>query len=161
TVPDIAGVHGVLAAPEIGRVFASATGTNELVTLDASTNQVIGRTPTGSFPDGIAYDPRDDLVLVSNKNAGSETVIVGRSGQTIRTVKLGREVGNVAHDSFSGLAYAALRPPDQVVAFDPTTGTITARTRLKNCRGAHGLYLQPQAQQAFVACEDNAKLVMV
>src|SRR5262249_31223022 len=55
TVPDIAGVHGVLAAPEIGRVFASATGTNELVTLDASTNQVIGRTPTGSFPDGIAY----------------------------------------------------------------------------------------------------------
>ena len=161
TVRNIAGVHGVLAAPDIGRVFASATGTNELITLDASTSQVIARTPTGDFPDGIAYDPRDDLVLVSNKNAGSETVIAGRSGQPIRTVQVGREVGNVAYDPSRGLAYAAVRPPDQIAAFDPTTGTITARIRLKNCRGAHGVYLQPQAQQAFVACEDNAKLVMV
>src|SRR5205823_16081 len=54
-----------------------------------------------------------------------------------------------------------LRPPDQVVAFDPTGGTITDRFRLKKCRGAHGLYVQPQTQQAFVACENNAKVVMV
>jgi DNA-binding beta-propeller fold protein YncE len=161
TVPGIADVHGVLAVPEIGRVFASATGTKELVTLDASSGQVIARTPSGQFPDGIAYDPRDDLVLVSNKDAGSETVIEGRSGRMVRTVQLGREVGNVAYDSTSGLAYVAVRPPDQVVAFDPTTGTITDRIRVKNCRGAHGVYVQPQTQHAFVACEDNARVVIV
>lgn len=161
TVPDIADVHGVLAAPELGRVFASATGTNELVTIDASTNQVIGRTPIGDYPDGIAYDPGDDLVLVSNKNAGSETVVEGSSGQVVRTVQLGREAGNVAYEPASGLAYAAVRPPDQVVAFDPTSGTIAHRFRLTNCRGAHGLYLQPRTQHAFVACEDNAMLVTV
>jgi DNA-binding beta-propeller fold protein YncE len=161
TVPDIADVHGVLAVPEIGRVFASATGTNELVTLDASSNQVIARTPTGQFPDGIAYDPRDDLVLVSNKNAGSETLVEGRSGRIVRTVQLGHEVGNVAYDPSSALGYAAVRPPDQVVAFDPTTGTITDRIRLKQCRGAHGLYVQPETQQAFVACENDAQVVMV
>ena len=44
---------------------------------------------------------------------------------------------------------------------DPTTGAITDRIRLTNCRGAHGLYLQPQTQQAFVACESNAKVVLV
>jgi DNA-binding beta-propeller fold protein YncE len=161
TVPDIADVHGVLAVPEIGRVFASATGTNELVTLDASTGQVVARTPTGEFPDGIAFDPRDDLVLVSNKDAGSETLLEGRSGRMVRTVQLGHEVGNVADDPTSGLAYVAVRPPDQVVAFDPTTGAITDRTRLKNCRGAHGVYVQTQTQQAFVACENNAKVVML
>jgi DNA-binding beta-propeller fold protein YncE len=161
TVPDVADVHGVLAVKEIGRVFASATGTNELVTLDASSNQVIGRIPTGQFPDGIAYDPRDDLVLVSNKNAGSQTVLEGRSGRMVRTVQLGHEVGNVTYDSTSGLAYVAVRPPDQVVAFDPTTGAVTDRIRVKNCRGAHGVYVQPQNQQAFVACENNAKVVMV
>src|SRR5215216_3879932 len=95
TIPDIADVHGVLAVPEIGRVFASATGTDELVTIDASSDQVVARTPTGHFPDGIAYDPRDDLVVVSNKDAGSETVIEGLSGRTVRTVQLGHEVGNV------------------------------------------------------------------
>jgi DNA-binding beta-propeller fold protein YncE len=161
TVPDIADVHGVLAVPEIGRVFASATGTNELVTLDASSNQVIARTPNGKFPDGIAYDPRDDLVLVSNKDAGTETLVEGNSGRMVRTVQLGREVGNVAYDPFGGLAYVAVRPPDQVVAFDPTSGVITDRIRLKNCRGAHGLYVQPQAQRAFVACEDNARVVLI
>ena len=161
TVPDIADVHGVLAVPEVGRVFASATGTNELVTLDASTDQVIARTPTGQFPDGVGYDPRDDLVLVSNKDAGSETVVEGRSGRMVRTVQLGHEVGNVAYDSTSGLAYVTVRPPDQVVAFDPTSGTITDRFRLKNCRGAHGLYVQPQTQQAFVACENNDEVVML
>lgn len=161
TVPEITDVHGVLAAPEIGRAFASATGTNELITLDASTSQVVARTPTGAFPDGIAYDSRDDLVLVSNKNAGSETVLEGRSGRVVRTTHLGREVGNVAYDSSSGLAYAAVRPPDQIVAFDPTIGMITDRIRLKHCDGAHGLYVQPQTQEAFVACENNAKLVTV
>ena len=122
---------------------------------------MIARTPTGKFPDGIAYDPRDDLVLVSNKDAGTETLVEGNSGRMVRTVQLGREVGNVAYDSTSGLAYVAVRPPDQVVAFDPSTGTITDRIRLKNCRGAHGLYVQPQAQRVFVACEDNARVVMV
>jgi DNA-binding beta-propeller fold protein YncE len=161
TIPDIADVHGVLAVPDLGRVFASATGTNELVTLDSSTDQVIARTPTGQFPDGIAYDPRDDLVLVSNKDAGGETVIEGNSGQVVRSVRLGREVGNVAYDPSSGLAYVAVRPPDQVVAFDPATGAITDRIRLKNCRGAHGVSVQPQTEQAFIACEDNAKLVMI
>jgi DNA-binding beta-propeller fold protein YncE len=161
TVPELADVHGVLAAPEIGRVFASATGTNELVTLNASSDQIIARTPTGQFPDGIAYDPSDDLVLVSNKNAGSETLIEGRSGRVVRTLQLGDEVGNVAYDPSSALAYVAVRPPDQLVAFDPTIGTITDRIRLDNCHGAHGVYVQPQTQQAFVACENNAKVVLV
>jgi YVTN family beta-propeller protein len=161
TVPNITDVHGVLAAPEIGRVFASATGTDELVSLDASSDQVSARTPTGDFPDSIAYDPRDDLVLVSNKNAGSETIIEGHSAEVVRSVQLGSEVGNAAYDSTSGLAYVAVRPADHIVALDPTSGAITDRIPLKNCRGAHGLYVQLQAQRAFVACEDNARVVMV
>jgi YVTN family beta-propeller protein len=161
TIPGIANVHGVLAAPGIGQVFASATGTNELVIVDGASNQAIARTPTGAFPDSIAYDPHDDLVLVSNKNAGSETILAGRSGRLVRTVRLGKEVGNVAYEPVTGLAYVAVRPPDQLVAIDPTTGATTRRTRLENCRGAHGVYVQPRTQQAFVACEDNAKLVTV
>ncbi len=160
-VPGLPDVHGVLAVPEIGRVFASATGADELVTLDAPTNQVITRTPTGRFPDGIAYDRRDDLVLVSNKNDGSETVLEGRSGRVVRTVRLGREVGNVAYDAVGGLAYVAARPPDELVGLDPTTGSRTRRIRLENCRGAHGVYVQAETQLAFVACEGNASVVTV
>jgi DNA-binding beta-propeller fold protein YncE len=160
-VPDLSGVHGVLAVPELGRVFASATGTNELVTLDGSTDQVVARAPTGRFPDGIAYDPPDDLVFVSNKNDGSESIFEGRSGHEVRTVHVGREVGNVAYNSSDGLAYVAARPPDDLVGIEPTTGSVSTRIRLEGCRGAHGVYVQPQTQQAFVACERSATVVTI
>ena len=161
TVRDLPQVHGVLAVPELGRVFVSTTGKNELVILDASTNRVVGRAPTGEFPDGISYDERDDLVLVSNKNDGSESIFEGRSGRAVRTVQLGREVGNVAYDAGTGLAYAAVRPPDQLVGIEPATGSVTTRIRLDGCRGAHGVYVQRQTQQAFVACERNATVATV
>src|SRR5215204_3718377 len=34
TIGDLSGIHGVVVAPAIGRVYAAATGTQELVTLD-------------------------------------------------------------------------------------------------------------------------------
>jgi hypothetical protein len=35
TVPNVAHVHGVLAVPELGRVYATATGSNEVAVIDA------------------------------------------------------------------------------------------------------------------------------
>jgi DNA-binding beta-propeller fold protein YncE len=161
TVRDLPKAHGVLAVPELRRVFVSTTGTNELVALDSTTDHMVSRTPTGAFPDGIAYDQRDDLVLVSNKNDGSESIFEGRAGRAARTVPLGHEVGNVAYDSGTGLAYAAVRPPDELVGIEPARGSVATRIRLKGCRGAHGVYVQAQTQQAFVACERNATVVTV
>jgi DNA-binding beta-propeller fold protein YncE len=36
-IPGISKVHGVLAVPELGKVYASATGTNEVVAIDEAT----------------------------------------------------------------------------------------------------------------------------
>src|SRR3954469_23184004 len=33
-IPGISQVHGVLVVPELGKVYASATGTNEIVVID-------------------------------------------------------------------------------------------------------------------------------
>src|SRR5215203_6914217 len=59
--------HGVLAVPALGRVFVTATATNELVALDSRNYRVLGRSRTGAFPDGIAYDPGTQRVFVSDK----------------------------------------------------------------------------------------------
>jgi len=161
TIRDIADVLGVLAVPELNRIFATATGTNELVTIDATSDRIIARTPTDEFPDGLAYDVDHGLVLVSNKQAGTETIIDARTGKRTRTVKLGAEVGNVTYDRTTQRALAATASPDELVAFDPSTGRVTGRTRLVGCDGAHGVYLQPATHTAFVACENNAQLVVV
>lgn len=160
TIGHIADVHGVLAVPELNRVFATATGTNQLVAIEATTNRVVGWAPTGSFPDGLAYDPVDGIVIVSNKNSGSETLVDAHTLTTRGTIKLGDEVGNVTYDPARRMAWAAVRTPEQLVAFDPATRHVLARISLPGCDGAHGVYVGP-AGRAFVACERNAKLAIV
>src|SRR6478752_2353314 len=54
-VRDLKHVHGVLAVPELHRIYASATGTDELAVIDDQTLNVITRVPVGIYPDGIAY----------------------------------------------------------------------------------------------------------
>ena len=160
TTGDVSEVHGVLAVPKLDRVFATATGSNELVAVDMATNRIVGRAPTGGFPDGLTYDQVDGLVLVSNKTAGTESVIDGRTLRSVATIKLGNEVGNVEYDPVSKLAWAAARTPEQLVAFDPITHRVVHRIRLPGCAGAHGVYLGPEGR-AFVACERNARMAVV
>src|SRR6266567_9434576 len=62
-------VHGVLAVPELHRVYASATGTNELAVIDDSALQVIARAPAGDYPDGVAYANKANKIYVSDLQA--------------------------------------------------------------------------------------------
>src|SRR5436309_14930427 len=50
-VKDLRRVHGVLAVPELHRVYASATGTYELAVVDDLTLQLVARVPAGDSPE--------------------------------------------------------------------------------------------------------------
>src|SRR4030095_12568636 len=54
---DVAKVHGIVVVPELGRVYASATGTKEIVAIDEKTLRIVARIPGEGYPDGLAYDP--------------------------------------------------------------------------------------------------------
>jgi len=161
SVPGVAQVHGVRLALDVHTLFATATGADEVVAIDTATSRITGRAPTGRFPDGVAYDPVNHLVAVSNKDDGSETVLDALAVRAVRTVPLGREVGNVTYDPVRKLMTAAVRPPEELAAFDAATGEVTARIRLSGCGGAHGVYVDAPTRRAFVACEDNARLAVV
>src|SRR6476659_7891654 len=53
-VRDLKHVHGALAVPELHRIYASATGTDELAVIDDQTLSIVARVPAGLYPDGIA-----------------------------------------------------------------------------------------------------------
>ena len=161
TITGVAEAHGLRLAPDLHRVFATATGTDEVVSIDTGSRRIVGRAPTGRFPDGVGYDPANRLVDVSNKDDGSETVLDASTLRPLRTVRLGKEVGNVTHDAATGAMLAAVRPPDELVAFDPASGTVTRRIPLPGCDGAHGVSVDAPSRRAFVACEHNARLAVV
>jgi YVTN family beta-propeller protein len=60
-------VHGVLAVPELGHVYATATGDNEVAVIDAASLAVVARVPVGRFPDGLACAPATHKLYVSDK----------------------------------------------------------------------------------------------
>jgi len=151
----------VLVVPDAGRVYATATGANQLVALDEHTAAEIGRAPTGAYPDGLAFDTADHTVWATNENDGSETVIDARTMRVVGTVRLGGSVGNVAYDPVGGQILVAVQSDNTLVAVNPTSFAVVRRVHLAGCDHDHGLALDPTDRLAFVACDGNATLLTV
>lgn len=160
-IPNVPQVHGVLVVPGLHRVYATATGSNAMTTIDEDTGQVVDRSPTGQYPDGLAYDPRRDAVWTTNERGGSETVVDAADGAVRGTVPLGGEVGNVAYDPVGDRLLVDVQADDELAVIDPAALAVTRRIRLPGCDHDHGLALDPARRLAFVACDGNDELLTV
>ena len=161
TIPNVAQVHGVLVVPERHRVYATATGENQMVVLDEDTGGVLNRASTDQYPDGLAYDPIRGAVWTTNESGGSETVIDAGSAAVRGTVDMGGEVGNVAYDPALDRMLVAVQGRGDLAVIDPATLSVARRMGLPGCDHPHGLALDPAAGAAFVGCDANATLVSV
>ena len=160
-VQDVPGVHGVLAVPELGRVYASATGANQVAVIDPQSLAVVATIPGGVYPDGLAYNPEMGKLYVSDESGGTDTVIDTASNQVVATIPLGGEVGNTQFDPGSHQVIAAVQTRNQVVTIDPQTDQVSGRYDTPGCDHPHGVQISPDRRLAFVACEGNAKLVVM
>ena len=152
------GAHGVLAVPSIGRVYATATDAQQLLTINERTNEVIARGPAGDYPDGLAYNSRDRRVYVSDESGGAEIVFTA-AGRRIGRIPLGGEAGNVQYDAGSGHILADVQTENEVAVISPRTNRVIRRVALPGCDHNHGLLVDAPRRLAFVACDGNAKLL--
>ena len=152
------GVHGVIAVPQLGRVFASATDAHEAMTIDAKTGAVLATAPAGEYPDGLAYDPVERHVFISDESGGVETVI-NASGHRIATISLGGDAGNVQYDAGSGRIFVDVQTRGDVAIIDPRSNRIVRRIPLAGCANPHGLLVDSSHRLAFIACDANARLL--
>lgn len=160
-IPDVGHVHGVLVIPELGRVYASATRTDEVVAIDPYRLEVTVRIPGGYYPDGMAYAPGLHKLYVSDETGKTETVIDTESERRTKTLEMGGEVGNSQYDPVSGHIFVNVQTRDDLVEIDPKTDGIVARHPLPGAKGNHGLLIDPAARRAYIACEDNDTLLVL
>lgn len=160
-IAGISNVHGVLAIPELGRVYASATGTNEVVAIDEETLRVTARVAGGVYPDGMAYAPESHKLYVSDEHGDTDTVIDVRTNARVATIPLGGEVGNSQYDPVSGHIFVNVQTRAQLVEIDPATDQVMAKIDLPGAEGNHGLLIEPRPRRAFIACEDTHKLLVL
>jgi DNA-binding beta-propeller fold protein YncE len=159
-VKDLKRVHGVLAVPELHRVYASATGTNELAVIDDQSLNIIARVPAGDYPDGIAYASKVNKIYVSDLHGKTDTVVDAKTNQRVTTIPLGGGAGNSQYDSVGERIYVAVDGKEELAEIDPNTDQVVARYPLTGCKGSHGLLIDSEHRLAFAACEDNSKLVV-
>jgi len=152
------GVHGVIAVPQLGRVFASATSAREVMTLDAHTGAVLARAPAGDYPDGLAYDPADRRVVVSDESGGVETVL-NAAGHRIATISLGGEAGNVQYDNVTRRIFVDVQSQNEIAVIDPHTNRVVRRIHVADCDNDHSLLIDSPRRLAFITCDGDAHLL--
>lgn len=160
-VANVSQVHGVLFVPELRRIYASATGTNEVVAIDPDTLKITARVPAGDYPDGMAYAPEVHKLYVSDEHGDTDTVIDTRTNTRIATIPLRGDVGNTQYDPVSKHIFVNVQTRKQLVEIDPATDKVISQINLPGAEGNHGLYIDPATHLAFIACEDNNKLIVV
>jgi DNA-binding beta-propeller fold protein YncE len=160
-LPGFPTATGVLAVPEIGRVFVSVAGNHEVAVVDSKSLKVIARVPAGQFPDGLGYSPEVHKVYVSDEAGGKETVIDTQTNRAVATIDMEGEVGNTKYDSGSRLIFANVQSKNELVAIDPQKDQIAGRHFLKGGKGPHGLFIDASKRLAFAACEEDSKLLVV
>ena len=152
------GVHGVIAVPREHRAYASATDAHQVLTIDTRTGRILARAPAGEYPDGLAYDPLERHVFVSDETGGVETVI-DAAGHKVATIALGGEAGNVQYDSGTKRVLVDVQSRNDIAVIDPRTNRVVRRIALPGCDHDHGLSVDSDRRLAFIACDGNARLL--
>jgi DNA-binding beta-propeller fold protein YncE len=151
-------VHGVIAVPEIGRVFASATGEHEMKAVDMSTLKIIGQAGPINYPDGLAYSPSTKRVFVSDERGGVDAVVDAQTSKLLTSIPLGGGAGNTVYDAGSGHILVAVHGANELVSIDPAAMKIIGRSKLPGIENPHGIALDEAHRLAFIAGEENHSL---
>lgn len=153
-------VHGVLAVPEIGRVYASVTGDNQVAVVDMGSLKTIARVGPVDYPDGLAYAPSAGRVFVSDEQGGVDAVVDAATNKMVGSIPLGGGAGNTVYDAGSGQILVAVHRLNQLVAIDPAAMKIAHRYTLPKLENPHGIALDEEDRIAFVAGEENHSLAV-
>lgn len=173
-------VTGVLAVPDLHKVYASVPGAGLIPSLsvalgmvglssgrgavaivDTRTLREIARLPGGVFPDGIAYDPKDRKIFVSDELGSGVLVIDADSDRLIARIAPGGEVGNVRYDPITAKVYAPIQSRNELAVIDPANLQLVARHPLPGGEHPHGLAIAPGQAVGYVACDGNDRLLTV
>src|SRR5215469_1478639 len=139
----------------------AATCSNEVVAIDEGTLKITARVPGGVYPDGMAYAPGVHKLYVSDEHGGTDTVIDVRTNRRVATIPLGGDVGNTQYDPVTKHIFVNVQTRKQLIEIDPTTDKLIARTDLPGADSNHGLLIEPAQRRAFIACENNHRLLVL
>jgi DNA-binding beta-propeller fold protein YncE len=140
------------------RLFVAELGNNSLGVVDLAAGKVLRRITGLSEPQGVAYVPFADSVLVANAGDGSVRVLRAEDLSPIGRIELGDDADNVRVDTAHSRVLVGYGK-GALALIDPASLTKTADIRLK----AHpeGFQIDETGTQVFVNVPDAREISVV
>ncbi|MGJ8514236.1 YncE family protein [Carnimonas bestiolae] len=115
------GLTGLAVSPDGKRLFATAMGSDEVLTLDAHGKVLKRFSSGGKGPLNVAYDAKGGRLFVVNSRDNSLAVLDSQSGKPIYTYPTSGMPISVAYDADHQRLYVANRKGGDVDVIDSTT----------------------------------------
>lgn len=154
-------VHGVLAVPQINRVFASVTGDHKVAAVDTQSLKIVATVGPINYPDGLAYSPEINRVFVSDEHGNADAVVDAGTNKLVKTIPLRGGAGNTVYDPISQAILVAVHGVNELNVIDPRAMIIVSHTPLPGVSNPHGIALDAADRLAFIAGEENHTLAVL
>lgn len=126
-VVPIGGLTGAALDGEANRLYVTGMTSNEVVAIDLSNDQVVGRFPTGSErPTNVALDAQGGRLFVVSQGTGDLTVLNTADGAVIQKVATGEGALSVAFNPAVNQVYVANRQAGTVTVVDSISYAVLA-----------------------------------
>src|SRR5215204_4369521 len=105
-LPNVAGrIDHMALDSQGGRLFVAALGNNTLEVIDLQTGKPTDEIQDLKEPQGVAYVPEDNKLLVTNGEGDSLDIYDAQSLKLLNQVVLGEDTDNIRYDAATGYAY--------------------------------------------------------
>ncbi|MDB6166456.1 MAG: hypothetical protein JWQ83_1596 [Lacunisphaera sp.] len=159
-IADTPGIHGFVAAPDLGRGFSSNGRENKASIVDLKTLQTLSKVDTGQNPDAILYEPGRHEVYTWDGRGKAATVFEGATGKVVATIPVGGKPEFAQADAAAGRVYANIEDKNEVIAIDTQTHGIVNHWPIAPGEEASGLAIDLAHHRLVIGCS-NAKMVFM
>jgi len=166
SIPGLSGVAGALVSDEQNLVFTSNRGENTVGIFAPDDKAGLVRISVGIRPNGLAYDPQNDLLLVANvggpdiPNSFTLSLVKVRERRIIASVPVLGRTRWTLFDAAAGVFYVNIADPPQIVVLASSDPSRIARTIAIPAPGPHGLDFDVERRRLFCACDAKRLVVL-
>lgn len=160
TIPNLQGVHGVVAVAKKGRGITTNGRSNSATIFDLKTLAPIVEVPTGKNPDALLYDNFSDRVFIFNHSGGDATAVDIASGKVVGTIPLGGEAVEAGVSDEKGTIFVNLEDVNEIVSFDAKTLAVKNRWKIGRGEEPTGIAMDRETHRLFSVCHNEWMIVL-
>ncbi|MBS1681838.1 MAG: YncE family protein [Bacteroidetes bacterium] len=160
TIPDLKGVHGVIAVPGSGRGITTNGHSNTATIFDLKTLKVIAELPTGKNPDALLYDKFSNRVFIFNHSDVTATAINIVEAKVVGIVHIGGTALEAGVSDEQGTIFVNLEDTHEVVSFDAKSLVVKNKWKVAPGEEPTGLAIDRKNHRLFSVCHNGVMMVL-